>query len=906
MVDYTSLSDEELMKAAGISNSVDYTKLSDEELMKAAGVYAPKKDTSFSKGLAYGAENAIRGLSATSKFLGIGPQRSSADGLADLIHQKAGLDNYAPASAVVGDSSKGVGERLMSAPRALVEGAPGLATDLVAGGVAGPAGFLISNSARNLGENVEASKGDLTKALGVTAADAILSRFGARATVGSAAKNLVKAAGTDAGVGTAMTVLDKDYLRGEKSTPGDIAVNALTGLGVGVAGRSAEGFARMPKTPEGFKDQRFNPTTDKLDQDSLSRVANVYDKARADGSKDDYNYAHTHFDTEVKNALENGFFKKQLKDDGLHDDVKEIVSQYKNKLKDGQVLTEDDIGSLYDIIGSTAEGQKVVTALTDRNTLNQLNPLYDGGLSQSKLAEKLDPNTPGFNPIRSVDFHTLWRALRGQGIGIPEMAIGAAQLAVKPITKTVDRLTGAADPSGVLIDRFAGKEAPRAPVDSYSVTVQKNLAEQTRAKLDAAQAKADAKVMAQVESLIGKLGERNVKQSAKEREKATKALEASKIKSTKEATENIIDTMGNLGGPETFIPRRIGSVSGRDMAEPASLPENPGYGSASSVDPRDLAFNALLVKKTGVKDLNRITQFDNAELMDPSQIPANDPQRAQIEHFLQKIRDVQAEKEYDLREIATAKAMESLGISTRNLPTPDAPTFTRGDMTGAFPEPKLLQPPPIQTAEAPVRSDNLARIDEILSGKAGRPKATKTPVEEAMAPRKETPKSSPMEAVIREVDPDVYRVKTKEGDVVHATGDTWFKEDSRAAKTREYANSRNAIWRSGSSRISGNARPTYNRHLKDWQETVRGFNNEQEARAYIDKEVLPKFSKADQEKLLNHFENHTPNLTIKGEKVKGRSFFDTWVHKTKEKADEARAKNREIAAKRKKAEEEDE
>jgi hypothetical protein len=478
MTDYTTLSDDEIMKAAGISKGADYSKLSNDEILKAAGVSTPEQNqqsteampwyTKAAKALAYGAA-ATRTKDAEtlrkSGALGIDP--NAIDANTERLKEYTGIQNYDPASAHFADSSKPWTERIGYLPRALLEGMPEMAQHIAASTVAGPLGMLGSTALSRGGEavnavrqadntdpNVELTPSQKMRVGGDVAIQSILNEIGGRATLGAtkpvtgvgmqavkqAGTNVAKAAATDAAVGAYGAGVDKTLLEGKEPTVADLALPGLAGAAVGTAFRGP-GTARDAAVAT-----RFRSLGD-LNPQSRGEVADTLGHY-----KGSFEATQKHFVDDLAEA------KK-----GLDADTHDILSKAKIEFDNGQRISPDKIEA------ASKADPEAGRVLRNLDTLGVMQSLDNGGLSGSILGRLLNPYQTGSGKdIPSA----LGKFAEGASLGHmfwakdPATAgiVFGTQLGGTAGLKGIDAFTGASNPAKVITDKFGGTAEPAQTV----------------------------------------------------------------------------------------------------------------------------------------------------------------------------------------------------------------------------------------------------------------------------------------------------------------------------------------------------------------------------------------------------------------------------------------------------------
>jgi hypothetical protein len=423
------------------------------------------KEQSYSKDLAYGLENDIlRGSSNTLNQYGYPNAAIALTKTADLVHKAAGLDAYSPDG---GDKS--LGGRVSNIGHTLAQGAPGMAQDIAAGAagaamggplapVTGLMGFGGSYALRHLGEvqdriresagkgpDSELTTGEQLRAGGTLLADTLLNRFG----VGKVLKpGPVKAVGlkaapeiaaktaegitTGAKIGAGQTVLDSVALDQKLPSFSDLAVSGLTGAAAGAVG----GIPNVFK--ESLRAARFKELGN-LDPQSRIDVTNVLDKY-----KGDFNATKQYHLDEINKA------KKDL-DSVTQDYIDKEVIAFKN----GQRVDPEKLAEV------TKVDPVAGRALQNLDTLSAMQGMNNGGLSGTGFGRMVEPFGSKFTNV--MDLGSIGTLMFGHhlpylGAASPYIAGGllAGQGLGYGITRGLDRLSGASNPSKVIIDKFGG------------------------------------------------------------------------------------------------------------------------------------------------------------------------------------------------------------------------------------------------------------------------------------------------------------------------------------------------------------------------------------------------------------------------------------------------------------------
>lgn len=533
----------------------------------AGGNEAPKEDRMASKGvlektrgaLQFGASNLLAGLSATAKHSGF---KGTADVLQSGAKSLAPTDYEAAGSKfdVTSPSTYGY------APRALLEGAPGVITDLAAGaagGVAGPAGaasaFMASNAARNFGSNVDArmenqspganpSVGDYLASGGATAAEAVLSRVGLNPALNGVAKGagmkavaqvpglIAKAAGADAAAGAAGDVVNQ--VGRTAGTEQGLSVNPKEALNASALAGATGGTIRAAR---GVGDVTNAVRFKDVDDAAAARVVERMDRLQADTGSPEKAYksveiARKSLDTEIADA--HSVIKPLLKSKGNDtdtDNTRVLVKDTLTVLKNGGDAPEGALTEIKSRLGDTDEGFRFVSLLEDRQALNNLmsqgryeksadkpQGYFGGGITSTRISDNaLDPTAilKSKLGLGAAGSGIAGLSFAGQlGAIAPIMAkVAAAQTALYGGARAIDSATGLKNPAKEFMNRFRGDtEAPQADLPSFR-----------QEALDAKEAKATSRATPDPIKLA--------KARAKQEDRAWKAKQAEEAAAQREA-----------------------------------------------------------------------------------------------------------------------------------------------------------------------------------------------------------------------------------------------------------------------------------------------------------------------------------------------------------------------------------
>lgn len=446
--------------------------------------------------LQFGGANLARGLAKTAKAAGYEKTAGFLESGAKSIAPAPGT--YDPAGSrfdVMNPSTYGY------APRALVEGAPGLAADLAGGAVgslAGPAGavagFGAVNAARNFGPNLEArmehqapgaepSGTDYAAAGASTAAEAALSRLGLSPALSGVAKGaglkamaqvpglIAKAAGVDAAAGAAGDVVNqvgrtagtKDGLSVDAHEAANVA--GLSGM-TGGAIRAARGVADVTNAA------RFSG----VDESAAARAVARMDATGIEPSNAKTAFERVEMASKTGNAELNDahqVLRPLLKSKGNDTDLDEtrtLVKTTMTQLKANGEANPEHLNTLRERLGDTQEGSRLIDLMEERNALNQMaskgnydakDGSFAGGIAANKTVDGL------LNPRHYLGA----KLLGGAGVaGVAELPmfaqigvlgpalakLAAAQAGTYGAVRTLDNVTGMRNPAKEFSERFRG------------------------------------------------------------------------------------------------------------------------------------------------------------------------------------------------------------------------------------------------------------------------------------------------------------------------------------------------------------------------------------------------------------------------------------------------------------------
>lgn len=451
--------------------------------------------------LQYGASTAAQGLAETSKqYAGEGPVSKGLSAAAQMV---APTRDYVPASKSYHEEwQKGnYGNALGYIPRMAVEGAPRLATNALAaagigamtGGVGAIPAFIATDAAQSAGNNVRevaAAQGrenapttmDRVKGAGLGLAEGALNRLG----LGLAAGNPIKSTGIQA---------VKDIaIQGAKGAAGDAATSMVSDAGHQavvdgtidpdrVAASGAAGFAQgaAVRAAHAGADVNYATKYRDIDRERLGRLADRLDNENVSLKDEKSSYeaikkTENTLKKEASDAMESdkaGAIIKSLEEaKGGRDDTKTLVRKAQADLADGNTVNADILTSLRSRLGDFPEGHRLVSALEDHNTLNEVKQRGRWDDGSKKFGAGLTNSVAGdiVNPLgkhgKMLDGGGLAAAAFGGthgALSLPFMyKLIAGQTATYAGMRGLDKVMGNTNIAGQLVDRFAGQKLPGA------------------------------------------------------------------------------------------------------------------------------------------------------------------------------------------------------------------------------------------------------------------------------------------------------------------------------------------------------------------------------------------------------------------------------------------------------------
>ncbi len=464
--------------------------------------------------LAQGAHDAFQGLGDTVNTT-IGPGKITG-ALYAAAHKVAPTDGYTPASEGLNDTTKSLLERAKYLPRALLEGVPGLATDLSLGAATGGAGFMGSMAARSFGPNVidsaqshgndpnHPTTGDYVRGGLGTAATAALAKLGLNPaisdTVGEGAQTLApmaagiaKGAASDAASNVLQEGIQKAVVNGQNplDDPSGLALAGAAGAATGGGIRAVHGLA-SGEVADVNNNLKFRDFTQRPVEGNA--LADLYENRSLETPQDQAT-AIKNVDKVIDDHIShwNSKIKPQLDDlqtaNGHQDDTELTLNNAISALKQGQELPNEHLIDLRDRIGDTREGENLLQNLTLKNTQNRLKGLgvldpgskslfglsreatFGGGIQASPIGDLLNPigHRGKFIPLSLAGLASPLHLI-SPGLGfLPHVpfAVAAgltgAQAAAGLASRAVDKLLGNKDVLGNFVDRYGLKQGAGIP-----------------------------------------------------------------------------------------------------------------------------------------------------------------------------------------------------------------------------------------------------------------------------------------------------------------------------------------------------------------------------------------------------------------------------------------------------------
>lgn len=458
------------------------------------------------KALQYGAANAAVGVGRTAHWLGeasgLDTAKTAGEAIADF-GKSIVPENYKPASQGFyypqGKDAGAGGFGWGYLPRTILEGAPGLAIDLGAGALAGPAGFMASSASRSFGPSMDvrvennggkpASVTDYVAAGGSAALQAYMNKVGINPAISGVTKgaglaaisqipgqvakagavdalagavgNLVDQVGVTAGTDKGLTI-DPHEMLGAAASSGAMGASVRGVRGAGditnavrysdmdpvVAGRLADRFNRLgiePRDPEGA----FKAVT--VAEEALSGETG---RARKD----------------LRTML-------GREESSRH---REAMDTAEVLLSNGETISMDRLGQLRDALGSSALGKRYIEKLEERSALNSLKAkgrfedgYFAGGVSSSPLMEDtINPASWARNPTKRAIGGAAAIIGLGSELEMARALVAPAALAkamalqggIYGAARTVDAITGSRNPVHEFTSRFGADGSGGVPL----------------------------------------------------------------------------------------------------------------------------------------------------------------------------------------------------------------------------------------------------------------------------------------------------------------------------------------------------------------------------------------------------------------------------------------------------------
>lgn len=373
----------------------------------------------YGKALMSGVSDEASGIGNTLKQT-VGPGVLS--NVADTAAQATKPSDYQSASAAVANPNSSFGDRVSNVPRAVVESAPGIATDAAAGAtgstiggflgalggpfaeftvpggayLGGLAGIGLSQYLRTYGDkakeaavsrtgdpNATPNNDDQNRALLSVAANTGLSAIGIKGATGELATkagdsiasnaigNIAKAGAIDAGTGAAGTAIDQALLNRQDPTqdPTGLALAGVQGAATGAAMR-APGVIQDRNIGMKFSD--VDPVMGQHIADTLYPKDLDYTNPKVAGSAVQNADQALQAETQTHLSTLAPQLKAMEQASGYTDDIRSDIAGTVRDLNNNQVVAPGRIQDLQDRVGSSSEGDRLVQALQMQNVHNQI------------------------------------------------------------------------------------------------------------------------------------------------------------------------------------------------------------------------------------------------------------------------------------------------------------------------------------------------------------------------------------------------------------------------------------------------------------------------------------------------------------------------------------------------------
>jgi len=422
----------------------------------------------------------------------------------------------------------------------VLEGAPGLAMDIGAGVVAGPAGFMASNAARGFGPAIDArvennggkdaSATDYAVAAGSSALQAYLNKLGLNpalagmtkgAGIGAVAQipgQIAKASAVDAATGSAGAVIDRAAVTA--GTDKGLTIDPHEALGSAASSGATGGAIR---TLRGVGDVTNAVRYADMNPAAAQRLATRFERH---GTKLD--------------TPEQAFKAVQIAEAALSSEISRVRNDYSTNvgwegrdrsagpmdtaeaiLGQGGKLSDNQLKGLRDVLSDNPHGQRYLSAIGERSALNDLKSkgrfedgYFAGGLSSSSLMEdSVNPASWLRSPTKRAIGSTA--AILGMGTELeaaralmaPTAAgkILALQGAAYGGVRALDGITGSRNPVREFIGRFGDNGASASSREADTSPMQRALTDAEDLQVQETVRKAaESAVEAQPGALLGK------------------------------------------------------------------------------------------------------------------------------------------------------------------------------------------------------------------------------------------------------------------------------------------------------------------------------------------------------------------------------------------------------------------
>jgi hypothetical protein len=445
--------------------------------------------------LQYGTAEAAAGYGKTGELVG----SPTVTGIAGTVERAARPNDYVPASEgwnhPTKDDTTIFGKGVGYIPRMAAESLPGLGVDLLAASATGGLGALATYGARRIGQNVEqvaqnnnrdlqhATAGDIAQGGLATGVETAMNTLGMRGMGGTATRSvadLTKQVGKSA------------LLEGGTEAAQEVATQAMTsagtqhGLDVNLGDAAASGLAgglagAGVRTAHSAKDVTASVKFRDIDP---QRATNLREYLGGLGVEPDstksaldlLKLGDKQLDAQIgheRQALQPMLKMLDERAPGVGRDIGLKIDEALNGIAHGSDNVDGLITELRDTLGTTRQGQSLVQALENKDTLYRLRQTgqesgdeFKGGIARH--IENLSPfGKIGGIAAAGLGGSSVIPGMAGVGslgaIGASLSTAGsaaAAGLGVYGATRAIDRVTGARNPVQTFMDASRGTASP--------------------------------------------------------------------------------------------------------------------------------------------------------------------------------------------------------------------------------------------------------------------------------------------------------------------------------------------------------------------------------------------------------------------------------------------------------------